>query len=125
MVLLLAGLQQVPTELNEAASIDGATKWQTFRYITLPLLGPTLRVSIFLSVIGALQLFDLVWVTTKGGPVNASSTMATYLIDHGFRRGQFGYASAVSIIIFGLSLVVALLYQRFALRRDLNGSGFG
>jgi raffinose/stachyose/melibiose transport system permease protein len=125
MVLLLAGLQQVPHELNEAASIDGATKWQTFRYITLPLLGPTLRVSIFLSVIGALQLFDLVWVATKGGPVNASSTMATYLIDHGFRRSQFGYASAVSIIIFALSLVVALLYQRFALRRDLEGSGLG
>ncbi len=123
MVILLAGLQQIPGELSEAASIDGASKWQTFRYVTLPLLGPTVRVSIFLSVIGALQLFDLVWVTTKGGPVNASSTMATYLIDHGFRRGQFGYASAVSIIIFGLSLVVALLYQRVALRRDLRGTG--
>lgn len=122
MVLLLAGLQQIPTELSEAAAVDGATPWQTFRYVTLPLLGPTLRVSIFLSVIGALQLFDMVWVTTKGGPVNASSTMATYLYDQ-FRRGKFGYASAVSVIIFGLSLVVALLYQRFALRRDLQGTG--
>jgi raffinose/stachyose/melibiose transport system permease protein len=123
MVILLAGLQQIPDELSEAAAIDGASKWQTFRYVTLPLLGPTLRVSIFLSIIGALQLFDLVWVTTKGGPVNASSTMATYLIDQGFRRSQFGYASAVSIIIFGFSLVVALLYQRVALRRDLRGTG--
>lgn len=123
MILLLAGLQQIPDELDEAASIDGATAWQRFRHVTVPLLGPTLRVSIFLSVIGALQLFDLVWVTTGGGPINKSSTMATYLIDQGFRRNQFGYASAVSAIIFGLSLVVALLYQRFALNRDLKGVG--
>ena len=71
MVILLAGLQQIPKELSEAAAIDGASKWQAFRHVTLPLLGPTLRVSIFLSIIGALQLFDLVWVTTKGGPIDA------------------------------------------------------
>ncbi len=76
--------------------------------------------SVFLSIIGALQLFDIVWVTTKGGPIGASSTMATYLYDQ-FRKSLFGYASAVSIVIFVLSLVVALLYQRFALRRDLQG----
>jgi raffinose/stachyose/melibiose transport system permease protein len=122
MVLIMAGLQTIPHELEEAASIDGATWWQGFRYVTLPLLGPTIRVSVFLSIIGALQLFDLVWVTTKGGPVNATATMATYLVDWGFRRGQFGYASAVSVIIFGLSLVVALFYQRFVLRRDLEGA---
>ena len=122
MILMLAGLQQVPSELKEAASIDGATAWENFRYVTLPLLGPTVRVSIFLSVIGALQVFDLVWVTTKGGPVGASSTMATYLYDQ-FRNGLFGYASAVSIVIFGLSLLVAILYQRFVLRRDLEGTG--
>ena len=81
MVILLAGLQQIPKELGEAAAIDGASTGRRFRYVTLPLLGPTLRVSIFLSIIGALQLFDLVWVTTKGGPIGASSTMATYLID--------------------------------------------
>ena len=122
MVLILAGLQQIPKELHEAAATDGATSWQTFRHVTLPLLGPTLRVSVFLSIIGALQLFDLVWVTTKGGPIGASSTMATYLYDQ-FRKSLFGYASAVSIVIFSLSLVVALAYQRFALRRDLTGTG--
>jgi raffinose/stachyose/melibiose transport system permease protein len=122
MVLLLAGLQQIPKELGEAAAIDGATAWQKFRYVTLPLLGPTIRVSVFLSIIGALQLFDLVWVTTKGGPIGASSTMATYLYDQ-FRKSLFGYASAVSIVIFALSLVVALFYQRVALRRDLRGTG--
>jgi raffinose/stachyose/melibiose transport system permease protein len=124
MILLLAGLQQIPKELGEAAQLDGASNWQRFRYVTLPLLGPTLRVSIFLSIIGALQLFDLVWVTTRGGPINSSSTMATYLYDQ-FRKGLFGYASAVSIVIFTLSLAIALLYQRFVLRRDLKGSGPG
>jgi raffinose/stachyose/melibiose transport system permease protein len=116
MVLLLAGLQQIPKELGEAASIDGANAWQRFRFVTLPLLSPTLKVSAFLSIIGALQLFDLVWVTTKGGPVNSTATMATYLVDWGFRRNQFGYASAVSIIVFGLSLFIAILYQRVILR---------
>jgi raffinose/stachyose/melibiose transport system permease protein len=122
MILLMAGLQTIPGELDEAAAIDGANWWDTFRYITLPLLGPTIRVSVFLSIIGSLQLFDLVWVTTRGGPINASSTMATYLVDAAFRRGQFGYASAVSVIVFVLSLIVALLYQRFVLRRDLEGA---
>jgi raffinose/stachyose/melibiose transport system permease protein len=122
MILLLAGLQLIPVELDEAASIDGATWWQHFRYVTLPLIGPTLRVSVFLSIIGSIQLFDLVWVMTKGGPVNASSTMATYLVDWAFRRSQFGYASAVSVIIFAASLVVALFYNRFVLKRDLEGA---
>ena len=122
MILLLAGLQQIPKELTEAALIDGATSWQRFRYVTLPLLGPTIRVSVFLSIIGALQLFDLVWVTTGGGPVDASNTMATYLVDRGFERFQLGYGSAVAVILFLVALVVALGYQRFVLRRDLDGA---
>jgi raffinose/stachyose/melibiose transport system permease protein len=124
MILMLAGLQQIPAELKEAASIDGATPWKSFRHVTLPLLMPTVRVSVFLSIIGALQLFDLVWVTTKGGPIGASSTMSTFLYDR-FRDSRFGFASAVSIVIFALCLVVALFYQRFALRRDLEGAGPG
>ena len=122
MILMLAGLQQIPSELTEAAAVDGATRWQAFRYITLPLLGPTIRISAFLAMIGSLQLFDLVWVMTGGGPVDASNTMATYLIDWGFRRSEFGYASAVSVIVFTLSLVVALAYQRWVLRRDIEGA---
>jgi raffinose/stachyose/melibiose transport system permease protein len=122
MIILLAGLQGIPRELDEAAAIDGATRRQTLRYVTLPLLGPTIRVSVFLSIIGALQLFDLVWVTTGGGPVHASNTMATYLVDWGFERFQLGYGSAISVILFLVALVVALAYQRFVLRRDLDGA---
>jgi raffinose/stachyose/melibiose transport system permease protein len=122
MILLLAGLQSIPHELSEAALIDGAGRWQSFRYVTLPLLGPTLRVSVFLSIIGALQLFDIVWATTRGGPLHASDTMATYMYDFGFQRTQMGYGSAVAVILFGMCLVFALLYQRFVLRRDTEGA---
>jgi len=122
MILLLAGLQGIPHELEEAAAIDGATRRQAIRYVTLPLLGPTLRVSIFLSIIGALQLFDLIWVTTGGGPVNASNTMATYMFDWGFKRFQLGYGSAVAVILFAFALILALAYQRWVLRRDIEGA---
>jgi raffinose/stachyose/melibiose transport system permease protein len=122
MIILLTGLQGIPSELEEAAQIDGASRWQAIRRITLPLLGPTIRVSVFLSMIGALQLFDLVWVTTRGGPVNASNTMATYMIDWGFRRQQLGYGSAAAVILFAVALVLALAYQRFVMRRDVDGA---
>jgi raffinose/stachyose/melibiose transport system permease protein len=122
MILLLAGLQGIPHEIEEAALIDGAGSSQVFRYVTLPLLGPTLRVSIFLSMIGALQLFDMVWVTTGGGPLNASNTMAIAMFRAGFRDTQMGYGSALAVILFLFGLVVALAYQRFVLRRDTEGA---
>ena len=112
----------MPDELSEAAVIDGATWWQIQRHVTIPLLGPTIRIWIFLSVIGSLQLFDVVWIMTQGGPANASTTMATYLIDHGFKRYEFGFGSAVAVILFVICFVFALLYQRFALRRDTQGA---
>jgi raffinose/stachyose/melibiose transport system permease protein len=122
IILLLAGLQNIPPELREAAAIDGASPWQATRRIVLPLLGPTVRIWIFLSMIGSLQLFDLVWIMTLGGPANASNTMATYILDHGFKRYEFGYGSAVSVILFIICFAFALLYQRFALRRDTDGA---
>jgi raffinose/stachyose/melibiose transport system permease protein len=122
IVLFLAGLQGVPDELHEAAAIDGAGELQKVWYVTLPLLGPTIRIWTFLSIIGSLQLFDIIWIMTLGGPANASNTMATYLIDRGFGRYQFGYGSAVAVILFMISFVFALLYQRYVLRRDIDGA---
>ncbi|HEX5406890.1 MAG TPA: sugar ABC transporter permease [Pseudonocardiaceae bacterium] len=122
IILLLAGLQGIPTELREAAALDGASAWQGMRHVTLPLLGPTIRIWIFLSVIGSLQLFDMVWIMTLGGPAGASTTMVTYLIDHGFKRNEFGYGSAVAVLLFAICFLFALLYQRFALRRDTDGA---
>lgn len=122
MMLYLAGRQNIPNELLEAASIDGAGTWKTFRHITLPLLGPTIRISVFLSIIGSIQLFDMVWVLTGGGPIHSSETMAVSMFQYGFRRYEVGYASAISVAIFVISLVIALTYQRFVLRRDLEGA---
>ena len=122
ILLMLAGLQGVPDELFEAAAIDGASWWQIQRHITIPLLGPTIRIWAFLSMIGSLQLFDMVWVLTGGGPVNATVTMATYMMQYGFQRGQLGFGSAVAVILFLISLVFALLYQRHVLRRALEGA---
>ncbi|MFI7616701.1 carbohydrate ABC transporter permease [Nonomuraea terrae] len=122
MMIYLAGRQNIPDELVEAAQIDGATGWKTFRYVTLPLLGPTIRISVFLSVIYTIQLFDLVWILTGGGPSHASETMAVTMMDWGFKRSQVGYASAISVVMFVLSLVFALFYQRLVMRRDLEGA---
>jgi raffinose/stachyose/melibiose transport system permease protein len=122
IVLLLAGLQGVPVELREAAAIDGATPWQATRRVTLPLLGPTIRIWIFLTVIGSLQVFDVVWILTGGGPANASTTMSTYMIQSGFRSLEFGYGTAIAVILFVFCLAFSLLYQRFALRRDTAGA---
>jgi raffinose/stachyose/melibiose transport system permease protein len=122
MILYLAGRQAIPKELGEAAVTDGASGWQTFRHVTLPLLGPTIRISIFLSVIGTIQLFDMVWVLTGGGPIHASETMAVTMFQYGFRRFEVGYASAISIVMFVLSLAFALFYQRYVMRRDVEGA---
>ncbi len=122
VILLLAALQNIPAELREAAALDGASPWQGTRHVVLPLLGPTIRVWIFLAVIGSLQLFDLVWIMTLGGPANASATMVSYLTDHGFKRYEFGFGSAVAVILFIICFTFALLYQRYALRRDTEGA---
>ena len=122
IILLLAGLQGIPGELREAAALDGASAWQTTRRIVLPLLAPTIKIWIFLTIIGSLQLFDVVWIMTGGGPANASVTMATYLINRGFQSYEFGYASAIAVILFIICFVFSLMYQRFALRRDTRGA---
>ena len=123
ILLMLAGLQGVPPELAEAAQIDGASWWQVQRHITIPLLGPTIRIWAFLSIIGSLQVFDMVWVTVSPTVRGmATETMATYMVQQGQFAGQPGYGSAIAVILFVISLVVALIYQRLALRRDLAGA---
>ena len=124
VILMLAGMQSIPDELYEAAAIDGASFWKIQRWITLPLLGPTIRVWAFLSIIGSLQLFDLVYVIW-GQYVSSTagtSTMATYMVREGRLAGNYGYGNAVAVVIFLISLVIALAYQRFVLRRDTEGA---
>jgi raffinose/stachyose/melibiose transport system permease protein len=121
IILFLAGLQGIPRELHDAAAMDGASSWTSLRYVTLPLLGPTIRIWAFLAIIGSIQLFDIVWIMTLGGPAGASSTMATYMVDQGVNSYRIGYATSVAVILFGICFVVSILYQLLVLRRDVAG----
>jgi len=118
MLLFMTGLQKIPAEIEEAARMDGANVFQNFFFITLPLLGGTIRTSVYLSVLGSIQQFILVWIMTKGGPVNASETMATYMYRFGFVRFQLGYGSAVAIYMFLFCLMFSLIYQRLTRQPD-------
>jgi raffinose/stachyose/melibiose transport system permease protein len=121
LILYLAGLQQIPAELEEAARIDGATDVQVLRYVILPLLGSILRLTIYLSILGSLQIFVLVWVMTQGGPVQSSNTMATYLFKFGFQRFALGYGSTVAVVLFLIGLGFSVAYQRAVLQQDYTG----
>lgn len=118
MLLYLTGLQNIPKEIEEAARIDGANAVQNFFRITLPLLSSTLKTSVYMSILGSIQQFIIVWVMTRGGPVNASETMATYMYRYGFVRFQLGYGSAVAIIMFLFCMIFSLLYQALTRKPD-------
>jgi raffinose/stachyose/melibiose transport system permease protein len=116
MMLAIAGLQGIDPELFAAARMDGASGWQTFRHVTLPLLAPTIRVSVFFAVIGSLQLFDIVMPLTGGGPLNATQTMATFLYSFGMTRMKIGFGSAVGVVLFAISALFSLFYNRVIAR---------
>jgi raffinose/stachyose/melibiose transport system permease protein len=118
MLLYMAGLQNIPQDIEDAALVDGANGFQKFFRITLPLLGSTIRTSIYLSVLGSLQQFGLIWVMSQGGPVSASESMATYMYRYGFVRFQLGYGSAVAVILLMISLTFSLAYQKFVPQED-------
>ena len=118
MLLDMAGLQNIPREIEEAAMIDGANRWQALWYVTVPLLGTTIRTSSYLSVLGSLTQFNLVWIMTRGGPVNASEVMATYMYRYAFIRFQLGYGSAVALVMLVFCLIFSVAYQRLNRRPD-------
>lgn len=118
MMLFIAGLQAIDSEVMEAADIDGARGWQKFFYVTLPMLGSTVRLSVFFSIVGSLQLFDLIMPLTGGGPGNVTHTMVTYLYQFGVVRLQVGFGSAVGVILFLISVTLAFSYRQVFMRRD-------
>lgn len=124
VILMIAGMQSIPEDLYEAAKVDGAGFWRQQWSITLPLLGPTIRMWAFMSIIGSLQLFDLVYIIW-GQYVSSTagtSTMATYMVREGRLANNYGYGSAVAVVIFVISLVIALTYQHIVMNRDLDGA---
>lgn len=118
MMLFIAGLQAIDRNVLEAADIDGATPWQKFRFVTLPMLGSTVRLSVFFAIVGSLQLFDMIMPLTGGGPLNATQTLVTFLYNFGVTRMQVGFGSAVGVILFVICVVVAFSYKRIFMRHD-------
>jgi raffinose/stachyose/melibiose transport system permease protein len=118
MMLYIAGLQGIDKTLLEAAEMDGATPFQRFRYITLPLLGPMIRLSVFFSVVGALQLFDIVVPLTGGGPFNTTHTMVSFLYYFGLTRMRIGFGSAVGVVLFLICVIFTIGYRRLLMRDD-------
>ena len=112
MVIFLAGLTSVPTPLIEAAQVDGASYWQTLRKVIIPMLRPATVVVLALTAINALKSFEVIWVTTKGGPYNQSDTLAVFMYSESFRKYKMGYGSAAAVIMFAMTLVVIVLYFR-------------
>ncbi|MFI6285471.1 carbohydrate ABC transporter permease [Streptomyces sp. NPDC051018] len=112
MLILLAGLQAIPQQVVEAATIDGANAWQRFRWVTLPLLRPILFFVLVIEAIQAFQVFDAMYVMTSGGPVRASYSLVYFLYDSGFKFFDFGYASAIGIVLFVVVLVFSLIQRR-------------
>ena len=118
MLILLAGLQAVPKSYLEAAMIDGAGTWQRFRYVTLPQLRPVLFFVLVIETIGAFQVFDAMYVMTGGGPVRSSYSLVYLLYDSGFKYFDFGYASAIGLVLFLIVLIVSLVQRRLVGRDD-------
>lgn len=116
VILFLAGIQSIPVTFYEAALIDGASQWQSFRHITIPLLWEILKLGVVYLVIRTLNIFGLVWVMTEGGPGNHTEVMLTYLYRLAFQQSKFGYATAVGVVAFVLIFVFAVGFIRLMKR---------
>lgn len=117
MMILIAAMQDIPRELEEASLVDGANAWQRFWSILVPSLRPTIFFLLVIETTAAFQVFDVIYVMTQGGPANASKSIVYVLYDQGFKYSNFGYAAAIGVVLFILTIVVALI-QRALLGKD-------
>lgn len=118
MVIFLAGLQSIPDELYEAARIDGASVWQQFLHVTLPMLQPVMIVNVTISVMGAFNVFDIPYVMTEGGPANSTNVMALHIFLRGFKFYRFGFSAALSYVLLTIVTLVAALQLWLMTRVD-------
>jgi multiple sugar transport system permease protein len=112
-LLIFAGLQAIPRQVYEVADLDGASPFQTLWRITMPLLRPVIALVVIVTAIGSIQVFDTVAVTTQGGPVNASRVLQFYIYQRAFTESDFGYGSALAVILFVILAVVAFVQMKF------------
>ena len=114
-VLFLAALQDVPRDLYEAAEVDGASRWQRLWLVILPQLRPVISLVVTLQMISSLRIFSQVYVMTNGGPASSSSSVIFYMYNEAIQRQQYGYASAVAMLLF-LMIIVVTIVHRFVIR---------
>jgi ABC-type sugar transport system permease subunit len=119
-VIYLAGIQSVPIELYEAAQIDGAGLFQQQRFITIPMIVPVIAINVVLSLIGALRVFDPIWLMTGGGPVGLTDVIATRVYKSAFEDQRFGYGSALSILLTAITLIAAILILKQLSKREVE-----
>ena len=117
-LVLLAGLQAIPQEPYEAAMIDGANSWQTFRHVTLPLLRPAILIALLLRTMDLLRVFDQIFILTEGGPGFATETVSLYIYRTAFRFADFGYAAAMSFVLLVLTNIISLGYIRLLQKQE-------
>jgi raffinose/stachyose/melibiose transport system permease protein len=120
MVIFLAGLQTISTEFYDAARVDGASRWQQFWNITLPLLRPVMAVNVTLSLMGALNVFDIPYIMTEGGPANSTNVLALHIYLQAFKFNRIGYGTALSYALMVFVIVVALVQLRLMARDDVG-----
>jgi len=118
VTIFLGGLSSISDDLYAAAKLEGASRWQTFREITLPLMRPFLNIAIVLNMINVFNSFPIIWATTQGGPANSTDILVTYLYKLGFRFGKLGEASALSLMMFALLLAFTVVYVSLAMRKE-------
>jgi len=118
MVIYLGALQSIPSELKEAAAIDGAGRWERFRSITFPMLTPTTSILLILNVVFSIQAFDVIYVMTGGGPGFSTTVLIQYVFRSAFQDGEMGYAAALGLVLVGILLVFTLLRQRASKRAE-------
>lgn len=122
-LILLAGLQALPREPYEAAVVDGASNWQSFRYITLPLLSPVMLVAILIRLMDSFKTFDLIFVLTQGGPGMSTETLNYYTYRYGFKFFHMGYASALSWLLVIIVTVISIILVRTIRSRGIYAAG--
>lgn len=120
MMIYIAGLQSIPSEVIEAARLDGVKRWQIVRHIKIPMIRSAIVISVFFAITGALQLFDLIIPLSNGGPSHSSHTIVTFLYQFGILRMKLGFGGAVSVLLFIACVVVALSYRRILFKVEQN-----
>ena len=125
MLIVLGGLAAIPAEPYESAEVDGASQWQMFRYITLPLIAPFLMVAAIIRTIDAVKSFDIIYAITQGGPGTASETINLYLYSVAFAYYDVGYGSAIAVVFFALIVALSILLLHLRERTKWAEAGVG